>query len=256
MAIKRRNKTREPERIDYDEQIKRFAIRKIKQEIEEAKDSVINPWGDRLRSAPEDKQLKIKNLQFIAVSKIVKRSFKEFSGIPRVKKFIYKNYARELRYSRDEWFPLDWMSKDKKISEVLDQYPMIVKFLNYIFNRNRRLTTKQRNEMAKLTDSITDSEKYNDHDYAVFITDKDFFKKASKKLKVSEILLKKYLTAFRKAGFVKLLGQVCTGKAGRSPYLYADGYYSPFEDKFRKISFVINSPEIKEGLRNFKKFFS
>lgn len=149
------------------------------------------------------------------------------------------------------------MLRDKKIKAVFDKYEMVDKFLNYIFNYNRRLKKDKRKKMVELTDSITDGKKYKGHDFSVFITDAKFWKKASQKLDVSEILLKKLLTAFYKAGLVIRLGKVCTGKAGRKPYLYADGFYTPYaDDKVRKHSFVKNSKEIKAGLRKLKIFLS
>ena len=134
---------------------------------------------------------------------------------------------------------------------------MVNKFLNYLFNYNRHLTKEERKEMIKLTDSATDGGKYNSHDFAVITTDADFWAGASAALKTSEITLKKHLFAFHKAGLVILLGQVCTGNAGRKPLLFADGYYLQWQEgKFRKFSFVINSKEIKEGLRDLPKFLS
>ena len=78
----------EIKRLDLDEQIKRFAIRKIKKEIKLAENSVIDEWGVSLRLAPKDKKPEIEkdilNRQFWVRSKVVKRLFNKLSCIPEV----------------------------------------------------------------------------------------------------------------------------------------------------------------------------
>lgn len=253
MKIKRRKK---PKRLSHYRQ----SIRWLKKNLKRAEAEAVT---DDLRSDLVNDKLSINEKheteelinykEFLARVQVVKRFF---ADAEKFKQHVIKNYQRELNFSKDEWFPLKWMERDPKIMTVFDQYPMLKPILNYLFNYNRRLANEKRKKMIELTDSITDGMKYGDkeHDFATFITDAKFWEKASQKLGVSEILLKKYLTAFHKAGLIFRLGQVCTGKAGRKPYLIADGYYAPFKDKFRKISFIKDSKEVKAGLRNLPKF--
>jgi hypothetical protein len=128
------------------------------------------------------------------------------------------------------------MLKSKSIRKSLEVLPLTVEFLNFIFNYNKQFDWEKQLEFKRLYE-----EKYEEkYDYAIFQTDSEFYQKASKSLKCSEIYLKRYIRVFRETEIIKRLRRV-----GRKGYLYADGYYSNTPVGRKKYSFLKNTPYYK-----------
>ena len=155
-------------------------------------------------------------------------------------------------------FPPRWLTEDKKIKGVIERCPSFLLIVKYIHNHNRYWYGTEREERKKMmeeADKITDSIRYREtghnYVYSTFLTNQAFYKEICKHTHCSKSNIQRYLPAFVKVGFLKVLHK---GKGGKG-VLYADGYYvrTP-DDKYRKITFLKNLPEIRTGLIQLPKW--
>lgn len=198
-----------------------------------------------------DDQGAVQGRLFIARMKAVKSIY---SALEKVSKFVRRNYKKELSFSGDR-YPRQWMLDDKRIKEKLDTYA-IVEILNYIDWQSRGKKGQQYKDMVDLTDEVTGGKKhkYEDksgdlvkRDYAVFLTNKKFYEKMTREIGLSKGYIQKFLQSFCKSGiFIQL------GRCGREGMLYADGFFTQWDNKPRKHTFLKNTREFREALRNFK----
>jgi hypothetical protein len=165
--------------------------------------------------------------------------------------YMSREYKQELMSSK--WYEKAWVEQDERIQKTLKKYPYIKKTVDFIDKKNHYLRGKEYQQMVAEVYRLTGGMKYtsnngSERDYAVFVTDKNFYRKITAELECSKINIQKYLQTFCKYGIIKKLCDV-----GREGTLYADGYYVPYEpDKIRKIRFLKKSPEFIKALRNFK----
>jgi hypothetical protein len=166
---------------------------------------------------------------------------------------MFDTYKKELSHSKENIFPMQWMLKDEQIEATLERYKYLCPLLNHLFNLNRRIRGEGLDSMFELNDEVTGSKQHlvattmKFHRYASFIGDREFFQDAAQMLDCSVHTIKKYLIALVLAGIVKELGH-----HGRMR-LYSDGYFTPYgNNNIRKRSFLKNSPEFVEALRNFQ----
>jgi len=156
-----------------------------------------------------------------------------------------QEFKRELSYSKDERYPMNWMLNNKGIAKTLDRYPLVVPLLNHIFNLNRRLRGEDFKAMVQLTDKITGGEKFGKHEFASFVADKAFYIKVESELDITQITIQKYMQSLCNCGIIQKLGKIRQGGM-----LYSDGYFVPWRNRHRKASFLKETPDFKRSLRN------
>ena len=195
---------------------------------------------------------------FKARLKIVKGFY---SVLDDVKLYINEQYGRELRFSKEK-YPTAWMLLDEPkrsigIMQNLDRYPMIFPLLNFLFELTRHVRGEKLKQMKELTVRVTGGKKYVyidtngkyvGREFSVFVTDKQFYQKATKRLRYSEIYIKKFIQSLTSCGILIRLGRV-----GRIGWLYSDGYYTPTNlDMLRKHAFLKKTKDYRQALRHFK----
>jgi hypothetical protein len=199
-----------------------------------------------------------RNLElFIARSKAVK---KFSTALLTTYSDIKDKYGKELRLSKEK-YPTAWMLSDEPVRSIsimqnLKRFPLMFPLLNYLFELTRHVRGYDLNQMIKLTDRITGRKKHVyenskgkivERDFAIFLTNKEFYRKAEKTLGYSEVYIKKFIQAFTACGILKRLGR--DGKIG---WLYSDGFYTPTQmDRLRKHSFLKDTTAYRRALRNF-----
>jgi hypothetical protein len=175
------------------------------------------------------------------------QEFKEYLDFKR------QPHQVSLWESNRRQFPPKWMTDEEKIAEVIERYPSFIPIVKYLINHNRYWhgsDKEERIKMQKVADKITGGKKYKskkgDRIYSTFLTGKAFYDGICRKTRYSKNTIQSYLKAFVKIGCLEKLDK---GNGGKG-VLYADGYYVPAPDnKFRKISFLIKSPEMISGLK-------
>jgi hypothetical protein len=163
-----------------------------------------------------------------------------------------KSEYPEIKKWHMEKFPTMWMTKNQKIVDVIERCHAFIPIVNYLFHHNqswRGSNKKERIKMQEYADKITGGKRYtesgHEYVYSTFITRKDFYRGICRATRYSKSNIQRYLKALTKIGCIKELDK---GKGGKG-VLYADGYYVPAPDnKYRKITFLKDSPEIKSGL--------
>lgn len=168
---------------------------------------------------------------------------------------IKKNYQREINYSKNDKYVLGeypkWMMQDEKIVENLKRFSPTLHILNYLWNLNRFTRGQELKNMFALTKKVAGEiqhkpKKRKSYNYATFVANTEFYKKMSSRIRCSTNYIQKCFIAFRNIGILKKLGTIA-----RNETLYADGYYVPYLDSFRKEVFLKNTKLFREGLRNF-----
>jgi|GEM_PF-4307725 hypothetical protein len=219
----------------------------------------------------------IEEIKIISLEKIIREEFEEIEirfarsedkEIDEIKhiflKSLYKSILPfERTWLRNEYpnirkwhmekFPTLWMTKNSKIAAIIERCHAFIPIVNYLFQHNKSWrgnnNKKERINMQELADKITDKKRYaksgHEYVYSTFLTNKAFYDEICKHTHCSKGNIQRYLKALVKVGCLKILNE---GKGGKG-VLYADGYYVPAPDnKYRKISFLKDSSEIKSGL--------
>jgi len=178
-----------------------------------------------------------------------------------VKLYINEQYGRELWFSKEK-YPTAWMMFDEpkrsvSIMQNLDRYPIMFPLLNYLFELTRHVRGEKLKQMNELTSRVTGGKKYEytdtngkpvEREFAVFVTDKQFYRKVTKKFGCSEVYIKKFIQSFTSCGILIRLGRV-----GRTGWLYSDGYYTPTHmERLRKHAFLKKTKDYRQALRYFK----
>jgi hypothetical protein len=193
----------------------------------------------------------VKDELFLARSRVVK-AFN--SAIEGIQKHVLENHKRELFYSKKNMFPTKWMENDKRIAETLDKYPFTLPILNYLFNLNRRgYGGEIRSKMLQLFEKVGGKKfekndakrRFVERELSIFKTDKEFYAEAAKAVECSEIYCKRYIRALKASGIILFVG-----KDGRNGSVYADGYYVPHKQGYRKVPLL--TAKMKKALRDFK----
>jgi hypothetical protein len=185
---------------------------------------------------------------FIARSRAVKETLKDAE---KFQNFIQEKYKPELKYRKENKFPLAWMTKDKRINQTLDRYELLTPLLNYIFNLNRYTRGKDFDKMVALNDQVLNGERYGEKEYnfSSFVTDQAFYTGLIKALGKTKATWEKHIYALADAEIIFNGGRT---KAKGGTTLYLDGYFMPYGDNgFRKVSFLKNNKEYREALRAF-----
>jgi hypothetical protein len=179
--------------------------------------------------------------------KVVKSGY---AAADQLQKHISNYYWKELNYSKEEHWPTKWMLDDKEIKKTIDRYPKLIPVLNYIFNQTRHFKGEQYKEMIRLAGGkkyrhIDHDGMLIDSDYSAFVTNTEFYEKITKESGRKKIYIQKMIQQFCSSGILQKLGN-----DGRSR-VYADGYFSPYDDTKRKISFLKKDSRFLKALRNF-----
>jgi hypothetical protein len=109
--------------------------------------------------------------------------------------------------------------------------------------------------MVAEADKLTGGERYTrdgeEYIYSTFLTNKDFSTEACDKTKCAKNTIERHIRAYAEIGWLK---EVYSADRDCEGTLYADGYFVRLDDgNLRKISFLQETPEIKEGLRMLPK---
>jgi len=202
---------------------------------------------DRIKDRIEDREDDLKDYLdedslFLIRSFVIKDAY---HAAEQFIQYLKEKYKRELNYSKENIFPLKWMTKDKEIATFINNHSVFLPIINYIHNRNRRASTPDFADMVEQADKLTGGRRYFDkYIYSDFYTDKAFYDKMTQKIKVSKNLIQTYLAAFAKLGIYKI--RYDSGNRGR---LYADGYFTEYDNKRTKHSFIKDGNYIKQQLR-------
>jgi len=170
------------------------------------------------------------------------------AALKEQEKYLSDHYKRELYYSKENRYPLQWMLNDSQTSNSLEQFPKIIPILNHIYNLNRRKGSKYwmvDDLIDRVTKKSGESSTYNGNNLAVFVTDKEFYDELMEKLNCSMKIIQKYLTAFAAESIIMNLGNV-----GRNGSLYADGYYTLYVNTRKKNPFLKKADHMG-ALRDF-----
>jgi len=206
----------------------------------------------------------IDRYNFLIRSLVIKGANKAFEdGIKHLK----EKYKREVFYSKENIFPRKWMTDDRIISTIIDNSPVFIRLINYLYNRNRYSSTFNIKGMVEQADKLTGGRRYFEketeekkkkkqkkrrkegHIYSSFYTDKNFYDEATRATGISKNSIQRYLFAFAEIGIIEILYDGKTrGK------LYADGYFAEYNNKLTKHSFIKNTSYIKQGLRNLPRY--
>ena len=224
--------------------------------IQEAEDKTVEP-GTTFDEEYTQQRL------FVARARAVKDANKATN---KLLKFIQENYEAELKYSKENIYPREWMRRDKRIMQTLEHYPLLLDLLNYIFNLTRYIKGDEQKIMIALNDKVI-GDKYSkngkDREFSSFITDQEFYDKLMKKFGKKHSTIEKYLKALTdaeiifKAGRVnveiKMKGKEMVVKEKRGgTTLYVDGYFAPAPgNRLVKHPFLIESKSYKKALRTF-----
>jgi len=135
-------------------------------------------------------------------ARFIQKANKDYQKLLDYNNAEYKKY---INWSKEDWFPLGWMTDDPIIDDILDRYELLLPLLNFIYNRNRHLGDKYKKMVAD-TEAIYDKKHSKKNwDYSVFKTDKYFYKEACKKLKSIKKYIQRHVMALIKIGVIKKL---------------------------------------------------
>jgi len=254
MEIKRRRK-KKPKRLSPYEQ----SVKKLKRDLKRAEAAAITSEDRQLLKAGDRAiEAHINQKQFLARTKVVK---KYRADALKLVGHIYEHHDREINWSKEKRYPLEWQANDKKIALVFDERPIIPATLNYLFNYNRWGKGK-RGKMQELIaaamgqpayDSAYYCEAKQPPLYAAFKADAGFWAAATATLGYSESRLKAVLNELLQIGVVRKIGSIPTGDRGRPPGVYADGYFAEVGDRLVKHPFLKNNQQFRDGLRGLTK---
>jgi hypothetical protein len=165
---------------------------------------------------------------------------------------IIEKYNEEMNSSREEIYPRNWMNKDDRIKTTFKKYPLLVPLLNVIDRESRGVRGNDYRKMVALTNIVTKKKKFECLDsqgkvvkrnWAVFVANKDFYGI----FRHSKNNVQKHIQELCKWGILVKLGRTKNGGM-----LYADGYYTQWDDKLVKHNFLKENKAFVNALRNFK----
>lgn len=203
-------------RKQYEDNLLDLILREIKGKYQQIKDNA--PFGDEET--------------FKERSELVKGAY---DAIGKAQHYLKAEYKDELKYSKGDRFPYNWMLKGE-VHNVIESCESFIPFVNAIHNRTR-FPSKQKwafNKMIAEQKRFIPQRLYlQDHTFSTFLTNKDFYDEMTKDTHLSKNTIQRYVAAFREMEIYK---ELYRGKNKGS--LYADGYYTKYNDKLQKHSFV------------------
>jgi hypothetical protein len=232
------------------EQRQQMAERINKEQPKEPYDQIVELFKEKVKAVDEEHKGEIEE-------DVSRERSKEITGfyraLERVQDYIKEHHRKEL-WVKDEYYrSLHWISGDELISTALKKTKFF-EVAHYLDTHNldrESLRTLKLAKGAKHATVVQSGEQKGQkvqYDYALILANKEFFRRASEKLRLSEISIKKYFQHFCEIGLLKKV--VRTGRE----WLYADGYWLKWNKtkKPRKIRFLKDNPETRDALRNFR----
>jgi hypothetical protein len=176
--------------------------------------------------------------------------------VKRFMRHIEQNYTKELAYGKPYNFPLGWMEDDSKIMKTLDRWPIISEVMQFLYLRQRSLNAPLMQALQDQNQAWIDGRVYKSdtgklYPIATFMTNSEFYSDLGKSINTrrgeqpSPRYMIKIVTAFKKANIIMTLG----GNK-RNGFIVADGYYTPYDDRWIKHLFLKNTPEFKKALQS------
>jgi hypothetical protein len=89
-------------------------------------------WDAKIRD-----DIDTKGLLFSRRAALAKRFFNEADDAAKALKGHVKTWRAEYLAFSGPRYPLGWMEKDRLVMETLTRYPLLVPFLNFVFDWNR-----------------------------------------------------------------------------------------------------------------------
>lgn len=138
------------------------------------------------------------------------------------RRYIEVNHKADLR-RRSAWYPRDWMAKDRVISSLLEKY-RIADVLNALEASKKYDRSTGRMEYLFLV--RPEGHRYRGkYEYAAIMADAAFYKTILPGLGMAQITLQKYLSAFSRAGILRVLEK----EGQRHIPIYTIGYFSEYK---------------------------
>ena len=215
-------------------------IDKEKNEFEIEIDEYINDAVELDDFTYEDPVEQEKHVLYVR-SKAVKELLKDYENSV---KYIKRNYKKELNFSKENRFQsMNWIKKNKGIQKNLERYPLLIPLLDYLFNMTRRgITQKRIDEMY----ALTGTQKLNGNPYACFVADDGFYTKITKTLNISKRQAQRYLKGLESIDAIRILR-----KLEHNIKVYADGFYTPYMNGYKKDPLLIDDKSGRNGLKTF-----
>ena len=160
-------------------------------------------------------------------------------------KYIKQKYKKEINFSKENRYQsMNWIQRNHGIQKNLESYPLLIPMLDYLFNMRRRgITQKRIDEM----DMLSDQRKHNGHPFSCFIADTAFYQKLEKALNIKRRTAQRYIKGLIAIGAIREIKNL-----EHNIKVYADGYYTPFDNRFVKHPLLINNMYFRNGLKAFK----
>ena len=189
----------------------------------------------------EDAEAQKKHELYIR-SKTVKSLVKDYE---KSLKYIKLKYKKELNFSKEKRFEsMNWIERNHGIQKNLKAFPALIPMLDYLFDLRRRGITQKRIDEMEI---LSDEKKHNGHTFSCFIADTAFYQKMEKALNISKRTAQRYIKGLIAIGAIRELKNL-----EHNIKVYADGYYTPFENRFVKHPLLKNNMYFRNGLKAFK----
>lgn len=170
-------------------------------------------------------------------------------GYQELAKYIARIYEHDLRYSRKQYFPRDWMRRHDDIVGRFNQYPKLEAFLNLLYNKKRFGVKEQTINLMK---ALTDKRHKGRYTYCVHKVNNKFYEEIANEIDFSVHSAKKYMQACGNAGILKCIRPV-TGKGKARYSFWADGYYTKHGEYWRKRPLLIqDGPNGRRKILSFE----
>jgi hypothetical protein len=233
------------------ERKRKIAERSAEELPKEPYDQIVEFFKERLKSVEEENVGQSEESVFDARSKEITEFYK---ALGKVQTYIKEHHRKELWAKGEYYRSRKWISGDEVITAALEKTKFF-EVANYLDTHNLDRESPRVLKLAKdakydrVAQSGEKKGKKVQSDYAFILVNDEFYKKATQELKLSRISIQKYLQRFCEIGLLRKIRR--TGKKSRE-WLYADGYYLPWDknSKPRKVRFL--TAEAKDALRNFR----
>jgi len=170
-------------------------------------------------------------------------------------KFVLKKHDSFIKKCKEKgeiWvkdaYPFNrrWIANDEKIKTTRERYPKLLDVIHFIDQDGKHdesVNVKDWTTFKVETKFTTETRKYSH-----VIVNKNFYRRAEKKIGIKKNTMQKYLQEFTKMGILKKVGQL---ESRNRAMLYVDGYFRPVGNITKKERFL-NQKNHQKTLRKFE----
>jgi hypothetical protein len=163
--------------------------------------------------------------------------------------YLWIHYEQFYETSKDDVFNRSWINNNKGIQGTIKKYSLLIPILTYVFNMNRRnLKSEDMEHMKKISNGKTHTSKTGQEwKLSCFIADKKFYNEVAESLGCAAITVQKFVRSLVKAGLWLQVNKI------HQKSVISDGYYTVTPSGRRKMSYIVNTKEVRHALRDFQR---